>query len=142
MAAATQRHDQQTTFDRTAQLQAQLDGIKTRLTRLIDAFLDGHLDKQSFEERKRTLLEEQRSLEDSQRAGSPDPGRATQLVVDTFELASSAQQSYRFGNPASRRELAIRLCSNLTVAGKDVSVEPYFPLRVIAERHLVRGGGP
>ena len=66
---------------------------------------------------------------------------SAQRVLDTFELASSAQQSYRFGNPASRRELAIRLCSNWTVAAKEVSVEPYFPLRIIAERHLVQSGG-
>ena len=70
-----------------------------------------------------------------------DGGVLVHFAIDTFELASSAQQGYRLGNPASRRELAIRLCSNRTVAGKEVSIEPYFPLKIIAKRHHVTGGG-
>lgn len=128
--------DQRTGSEQLAQRKLQLSAIKARMPRLVDAFLDGHVDKQTFEERKRTLLEEQQLVEDSLRVGEADSGRAKQLVLNTLELASSAQQSYRLGSSASRRELAIRLCSNRSVAGKKVSVEPHPVLRVIANRAL------
>jgi hypothetical protein len=99
--------DRQNDHDAVARTQAALAATKARAARLIDAFVDGTLDKESF-----------------------------------GELASSAQQSYLLGNRAARREMAIRLCANRSVAGKKVSVEPHFALRVLANRRLVTLGDP
>ncbi len=122
---------------RKATIQTHIGAVKDRLTRLIDAFLDGAIDKATFEERKRTLLEEQRSLEDSFRSEEPNQGDARATAVELLELASSPEQSYRLGNSASRREMAIRLCSNRSVAGKTVSVEPSIAFRTLAKRTSV-----
>jgi site-specific DNA recombinase len=123
--------------ERKTQVQTQIGAIKARLSRLIDALLDGAIDKDSFEERKRTLLEEQQSLEDTLKQEAPDPERTAALIAELLELASSPEQSYRLGTTASRRELAIRLCSNRSVAGKDVSVEPAMPFLTLAKRSHV-----
>jgi hypothetical protein len=69
-------------------------------------------------------------------------GREREMVLSLLELASSAQQTYKLASPASRREMAIRLCSNLTVARKDVSIEPYYPLRLLRQGAAVPSGAP
>lgn len=126
--------------DNREHLQMQIGAVTARLARLVDALVDGHLDKAAFDTRKRELLEEKQHLE----AGLERPSEAPmkQMLIDTFELASSPQQSYGLGNLAARRELAIRLCSNRSVAGKKIVVEPHPVLRIIQNRNVVRGGGP
>jgi hypothetical protein len=88
------------------------------------------------------LLEEQRCLEEALARSEQGEPRAAPIVVDGFELASGALQSYRKGNPATRRELILRLSSNRTVHGKNVVIEPYYPLQIIAKRHFVQQGPP
>lgn len=127
--------------DRAAHLETQIASVETRLTRLIDALLDGTLDKESFEMRKRLLLEEEQSLKESQRATAPDLGRFQARLSELFELACTAQQSYRLASPESKREMALRLTSNRTVAAKDVSVEPYFPLAFIEQCSSIHRSG-
>jgi len=95
--------------ERTSHLHAQIARVKTRLTSLVDALLDGVLDKQSFDIRKAALLEEQASLEACLRVTEVQPVETKQFILQALELASSAQQSYRVANKASRRELAIKL---------------------------------
>lgn len=128
--------------ERRAHLQATIGGIKARLARITDACVDGVIDKSTFEERKRTLLEEQRSLEDSLDSQTDAIVDIKQFIMERLELASSAQQSYRLGTIASRREMVLLLTSNRTVARKDVSIEPSFPLHRIAERHENLQSGP
>src|SRR5207244_2890030 len=75
------------------------------------------------------------------RAGAPDPVRLQSRLIELFELACTAQQGYRLASPESKREMAIRLSSNRTVAEKDVSVEPYFPLAFIEQCSLIHRSG-
>lgn len=122
---------------------AQLTNAKNRMTRLVDAFLDDQLDKQMFEDRKSALLLEQRELEELiAKASDPNSDPVRRYLDEAFELLSVAQQSYSLGNTASRREMAIRLCSNRRVIGKQVVVEPYYLLRLIENRSLAPTGDP
>jgi hypothetical protein len=122
--------------------QAALAANKARSARLIDAFVDGTLDKESFEERKRALLEEQCILKESIRNAPQSRARRREYISGLCELASSAQQGYLLGNLADKREMALRLCANRSVAGKHVTVEPHFALRVLARRRSLTGGDP
>ncbi|TSC70955.1 MAG: hypothetical protein CEO12_80 [Parcubacteria group bacterium Gr01-1014_46] len=128
------------TVDRAAQIRMHLAAVKQRQTRLIDAFLDGALDKENFDTRKSKLLEEERLIEDSSRQQEPDSHDLKQFIVNTLELASVAQQGYRLANAAGKREMVISLSSNRSVSGNDVVVEPYFPVSVIANRSLIPSG--
>jgi len=128
--------------DHAAQGRLQLAGLKRRHSRLIDAFLDGSLDKERFEMRKHTLLEEERLLEESQSRKEPETSTVRDFLLNTLELASRAQQSYGLANAAEKREMVISLSSNRAVSGNEVHVEPYFPLSVIAKRPLITGGDP
>jgi DNA invertase Pin-like site-specific DNA recombinase len=137
---AVQHEDIEQAGTRAAQVQVQLGAITTRLARLTDAFVDGLIDKATFDERRLGLLEQQRSLEDSSRSGAQETARLKQYIMERLELACNAQQSHALANPAARRELAIQLCSNRTVAAKEVSVEPYFPLQLIAQSKCLSNG--
>jgi DNA invertase Pin-like site-specific DNA recombinase len=139
--AYVQEQDGEGEQDRRVNIEAQIGALKARLTRLIDAFLDGSIDKAAFDERKGTLLEEQRSLEDSLRPETSDPEHVRGKILEWLELVSSAQANYGLGSEASRREMAIRLCSNRSVAGKNVVVEPSFPFHVLEKRAVVTDGG-
>jgi DNA invertase Pin-like site-specific DNA recombinase len=134
--------DRQDGHDVVARTQAALAANKARSARLIDAFVDGTLDKTSFEDRKRALLEEQRTLESRLQNFPQTSAQEREFVIALCELASTAQQSYLMGNCAARREMAIRLCANRSVARKKVSVEPHLALRVLAKRRLITGGDP
>jgi site-specific DNA recombinase len=127
---------------RRAQIQAQIDALQERQTRIVDALVDGLIDKPTFEQRKRALLEEDRSLRDSLESNSPNSDAARRFIMDTLELASTAQLSYEMGDVPSRRELALKLCSNRTVSGKDISVKPHLGLLHIAKREPLLRGAP
>jgi site-specific DNA recombinase len=128
-----------TDADRTRTLRANLAALKDRRIRLTDAFVDGTLDKSAYDERARGLVEDERMLREQLERGSTDEEPESRLLQEAFELASSPQQSYILGDSQLRRELALRLCSNRSVSGKHVSVEPYFPLLILANRGSLIG---
>jgi site-specific DNA recombinase len=123
-------------------IKAQLANIQERHARLVDAVIDGLVDKASFEQRKAVLLVEERTLQESLAAGPVRAEAIKQLLSELLELASDAQLSYEIGNAVSRRELVQKLCSELTVAGKRVSVRPHFVLQHLVLRDpILRGAG-
>ena len=99
--------------------------------------LDGLLDKGAFDARSSSLLEEEQELQQSLKECDVRREEELENLREALELASSAQQSYRLADPPQKRELAIRLCSNRTVAGKEPLVEPHFALRKLVERRAV-----
>lgn len=121
--------------DRLATLQARLGKIKERRARLVDALVDGVIGKSVFDERNHQLLEEERQAQDAIQHDRSNHGRDADVLASVLELASRPQQSYRLGDVAARRELALMLCSNRSVSGKQVFVEPCFPLQVLRLRH-------
>jgi DNA invertase Pin-like site-specific DNA recombinase len=128
-AALVQRGEQAEAGKR--QVAESIEAVKSRMRRVVDAFLEGHLDEGMYSERKRLLLEEQRSLEDLL-GEQPEAARHhADTLIATFELARAAQQSYAIATPDEKREMAETLSSNRTVQGKDVFVEPSFMLAVI-----------
>ena len=102
-----------------ADLKMQLAATKDRHNRLVDAFVDGHVDKETFEVRKGALLHTQRELEERIR----DSSLLSADNREVFELALSAHHLYAISDTAARRELVLRMSLTRTVAGKTISVE-------------------
>lgn len=113
-----------------AALEMKLGATRARLDRLTDALIDGNLDRDSFESRKGSLLEEQRALRDALENSATE--REDSARRELFELAFAAQQSYGIAKPAEKREIIVRLSSNRFVAGKNVVVEPHPALVTLA----------
>src|SRR6185295_13435963 len=82
----------------------QLAAIQTRHDRLVDVFLEGTLDKQTFESRKKRLLMEQRELEEKL-ARDVDAEQIATRLREILELASTASLSHSMGTDDEKREL-------------------------------------
>jgi len=120
--------------DETRSLKLRLDQIKDRLNRLTDAYLDQALDKTMFEERKKSLLIDQKAVEDSltnlQRNGSQGPNRLEKFL----ELVGSASLSHELASDEEKREMINILTSNRQVDGKKLVLEPSLPFQEVANR--------
>jgi site-specific DNA recombinase len=120
----------------------QLDGIRTRLGRLTDAFLDGTVEKAVFDSRKAGLLsDEQRILEEIRdlEAGN---GNVLQRLERFLELVRNVPVAYKNANPDEKRDLVKNLFSNLQLIHKKVDVALKPGVDLIANRPKTQYGAP
>jgi DNA invertase Pin-like site-specific DNA recombinase len=123
-------------------LKLTLAQTEQRLSRLTDAYLDQAIDKQLFEERKTTLLEERRSVHDQiEHLTAGGRGLPDQLA-DLVELAGNAYLLYRFGVPEEKRDLVKTMSSNRTLNEKMLTITLDLPFQLIADRFSEPRGGP
>jgi site-specific DNA recombinase len=120
--------------------QVQLGQMRTRLDRLIDAYLAGDLEKDLFESRKATLLMEQREIQEKLSQDKAEPAFYTERVCKVVELANSAWLSYEKQNTEEKRALVQLTTSNRIVTGKNVLFEPSYPFSLLANRQAVTAG--
>jgi site-specific DNA recombinase len=135
-AWAAQRDEQK------ASLELSLANAEERLTRLTDALLDGVIDKELFETRKRTLLLERKGLKDRLEKLSADNSSPSDKLMAFLELAKKAPQSYRSGNLFEKRDLVKSVTSNLTVDQKNLVVKLRPGFAALATREKIAGCGP
>jgi len=76
--------------DEAQSMKLRLDQIKDRLNRLTDAYLDQALDKTMFEERKKSLLLEQKTVEENLTNLTRNQGRGPERLEKFLELAGNA----------------------------------------------------
>ena len=123
--------------DRESQQQAwrlQLGQVRSRLERLVDAYLEGALDKAMLERRKAALLTEERKLQEKLSVKGSDEERILYAAREMVELATMAWLSYEMQTVEQKRELVRLITSNRIVRGKNVSVEPFYPFALLARR--------
>lgn len=119
----------------------QFGAAKARHDRLVDAYLDGSLDKDTFESRKRGLLLEMTSTQeklDQKSSKEADAERMRKIL----ELASTALLSHKMGTEEEKREQLQIVTSNRAANGKDVVVELVLPFSLLANRTGNRSGAP
>lgn len=128
--------------DEARNLNLKLDHIKDRLNRLTDAYLDEALDKMMFEERKKSLLLEQKAVEEQltnlNRARDASPEK-----IDKFlEQAGSAWLSHELAFPEEKREMVKIFTSNRVVSGKEIELKPSLPFADIVNRPILDDCSP
>ncbi|HEY6763219.1 MAG TPA: recombinase family protein [Candidatus Sulfotelmatobacter sp.] len=120
----------------------QLEGLRTRLGRLTDAFLDGTIEKPLFEARKAALLDdEQRTLERIRdlEAGN---GVTLQRLERFLELVKNAPIAYVNAIPDEKHDLVRNLFSNLTLKDKNVDVALKPAVELLANRQNILCSSP
>jgi len=119
-----------------------LDGIRSRLGRLTDAFIDGIIEKPVFEARKTGLLsDEQRTLETIRNLEAGNGG-ALQRLERFLELVKTAPIAYENANPDEKRDLVKNLFSNLSLIDKNVDVTLKPGVYLLANRPKTSYGAP
>ena len=113
-----------------------------RLSRLTDLLVDGVVDPATFEAKKGTLLHEKLGLDEKIAALENDPAWLREKVRRYLELATTASLSYEAANQERKRQMVEIVTSNLTVRGKEASVELREPFRLLSERHSVSPSAP
>ncbi len=124
------------------QLLLQLDQLKTRRSKLTDAYIDGVLDEETFLDKKNQSVIEEKDIQDRLERISQNQGQIMERLNEFLELANSAYLSYKKALPEEKRELVETITSNCTVEGKSVLFKLNYPFQVIAEREVVTDGGP
>lgn len=119
-----------------------LSKLDTRLNRLTDAYLDGLIERDLFENRKNALMLEQKELQEHIAALENDNKFILNRLAEFLELAGSALLSYEMGIPDERREMLKIITSNRLVNGKNVDVKLSMPFEIIANRSKCSNGSP
>jgi site-specific DNA recombinase len=120
----------------------QLQQTSDRLNRLTDAFLDGTIDKEPYEERKTALLFEKRGVED-QLNRLKDPRVSVPDMTQKFlELAGSAYSLYQTMTTAQKRSLLIIVTSNFSASPGSLDFAYTVPFNEVAEREKSIDGRP
>jgi len=120
----------------------QLESLRTRLSRLTDLLLEGSVEKTVFDEKQKAFVWEEADLKQKLTALQEGRDNTLKEIEDTVELAKSPLLLYKQSDQEGKRELLRILLSNLTVSGKNVSVELKIPFRLIAEREKTSHCGP
>lgn len=120
--------------------EAALAASQERLSRLTDAFVDGNIDKEAYEQRREELLKQKLELTQSLR--SPSASAGINNLGKIVELAQTALLSYDAGSVAGKRSLLKTLSSNFVVDGKNVVFELRSPFSAIAKFNFDNHGGP
>ena len=125
-----------------AALNLTLQQVAERVSRLTDAYIDGALDRELFEERKKGLLFERRSVEDQITFLKTNPNAVPVILQKFLELAGTAFFLYSVASPARKRHLVKIVTSNLTLEQKTLGFPYSEPFREVATRETAHGCTP
>lgn len=128
--------------DERKALNLRLSQLQDRLNRLTDAFLDGAIDRDTFAERKTSLLMDRKGVEENL-ASLDDQGRALpDRLAEFLELVGSAWLSYKTAIPEEKRDLLKIVTSNRALEVKKLELELSIPFSEVANRAKTPYGDP
>jgi len=117
--------------------QLQLAQVEERLHRLTDAFLDGSIERELFEERKSALIKERLNLRDELEELASGNGSPRAKVARVLEHLKTASESALRLDSAGKLDLLKSATSNLMMDGKNLLVAWFSDYSVVANRPKV-----
>jgi len=87
-----------------------------------------------FEERKKSLLLDQKTAEENLRKVKDENGKNPEKLEKFLELVGSAWLSHEAAFPEEKREMVTVFTSNRQIEGKKVELKPSIPFQEIANR--------
>jgi site-specific DNA recombinase len=115
-------------------LSARCQQATERLNRLTDAYLDGSIERDLFDERKKALLFERTAMNDRLREMKDNPAAVPARLQKFLELAEAAYSLYKEGNSDQKRRMVTMFTSNLSVDEKILDFAFVTPFNEIANR--------
>jgi site-specific DNA recombinase len=116
-------------------LEATLDGLKTKESRLLDAFLGEQITKELYEEKTLALHNERISLSKQIKdLKSKQPISTLEPVKNIFLQANKARKEFLEADDTKKREIVENLLWNLSLESKNIVTVKYkSPFEVIAK---------
>jgi site-specific DNA recombinase len=127
---------------RRQSIEMRLSQASERLNRLTDAYLDGMIENNIFDARKRALLLEIKELEEAQTKNDKGEDTLPDKIRKIIERANSAYFTYLNGNSDEKRDLLNIVTSNRYIDGKNISINLNIPFNEIANHRYPEYGGP
>ena len=140
LAAEADANAATTAEEARAQLERALGLCQDRLTRLTDAFLDGTIDKATFDARNGQLIAERQDLK--ARMAGPQVSPPAAELLKKFELGNMAQRQFGSQIADEKRASVEIVSSNLIVAGKSLEIRLRFPFDEVAKSYGVPSSAP
>ena len=113
-----------------------------RLNRLTDAYLDGSIERDLFDERKKALLFERTAMNDRLNELRDNPGVIPARLQKFLELAEASYSLYKEGNSDQKRRMVKMFTSNLNADGKNLDFAFVIPFNEVANRVTNTSGRP
>ncbi len=123
-------------------LTLKIDQLTERLNRATDAYLDGTLDREAFEERKSALITERRAISDRREDFEANRVSIPDELQKFVELAGSAYSLYYGAITAKKRRLLRTVMSNCAIDQKKIDITWQIPFRLVAEREQIVQSAP
>jgi hypothetical protein len=120
----------------------QLAHVTDRERRLIDARIDGLLDKSGYEERRKTLLDEKLVLRERITNAERNNAQHTKQLREKLELVKTASVQDAAANDADKLSFVKSMSSNLLIIEKAVVVTWKSGFQTLANRLHESCGGP
>lgn len=114
--------------------------IDSRIDKLVDVYLEGGLDKQEYEERRKRLLFESKAQEEAEAKVQKTKSGLFDKTRKFLELCCSLIKSYESGILEEKRELLELVTSNLEISGKKLMISMRSPFHELAKRHEFQSG--
>ena len=125
-----------------AALNAKCQQATDRLNRLTDAYLDGSIERDLFDERKKALLFERTAMNDRLNELRDNPGVIPARLQKFLELAEASYSLYKEGNSDQKRRMVKMFTSNLNADGKNLDFAFVIPFNEVANRVTNTSGRP
>jgi hypothetical protein len=123
-------------------LNVKFQQVSEHLSRLTDAFLDGTIEKEIYEERKTSLLFEKRAIEDRLNDLKSNKTSIPEEVQKFLELAGDAYSLYKTPITEKKRRLLKIVTSNCSVDEESLDFAFAIPFREVAQREKSIDGRP
>jgi len=118
-------------------LQATLDSVKVRLSRLSDAYLDGVLDKDVLLEKQKTLLGERKEIEERLKTLRKRHDVMAERLKDFLDFTASAKSVFVVSAPEVKQQLLRRVALRVTVTNREANIVLQKPYELFASRPRV-----
>lgn len=123
-------------------LRLQLDQVQARRSKLIDAYIDGVLEQETYVVKKNELIVEEKNIKDQLDQLDSNQQQILQRIEQFLELVNDAYASYQLATREEKRELIRTITSDATVEGKNIVFKLNMPFRIVIERQTFFDGGP
>ncbi len=107
-------------------MQQELSGIQKKLNRLLDLLLENSLDEQTYQEKRKALMEEKTNLEIAlSKYTPPNPTKTLELLEKIKKRCISLHSEFKKGNKQVKKELLDFLLWNCEIADGKIQKVQY-----------------